>query len=321
VAAAVLPPQLAWPLSALEECCPRSVEPAVATLGRLLAGADRPLPARSALTAARTPVELTLGVGAGEVRYTVDPVALGPAAAGRWRLATEVLPASRLAAQHLGRLVGCAASPTGRWLGVRHRGPELAVKLYQRLDARQGERALARLAKAAAATSAPPITPVLAGADARGTLEVYGRVSGSGRRAVHAALAWGSAGAALPAIEASVALLRDRLVSAALDDVRVGLSWRVGTGGAAVGTVFLHGVELFPDDVVARTRLLALGDRLGIVMRPYQDVTALLGATPPPLVHGIVGLTADPYGGVAPSVTLSADQRLLGKPLAAAASA
>jgi hypothetical protein len=321
VAAAVLPPQLATALTALEVSCPRSVRPAVDTLRRLLTGARRPLPAASTLTAARLPVELTVGAGVDEVRYTVDPAALGGPPDAQWRLVADVLPASAQARRHLGRLTGASVPWAGSWLGVRHGGPDVAVKLYQRLDAGQGAHALARLARAALAASGPPIAPVLAGADANGALEVYGRVRGYGRRAVHAALAWGGAGAALPAVETSIALLRERLVSSALDDVAVGMSWRVDAGGAAVGTVFLHGVEVFPDDVVARRRLLALGDRLRIDTSGYRAVTAALGATPPPLVHGIVGLTAHPYGGVAPSVTLAADARLLGAPLVVPAGA
>lgn len=203
----------------------------------------------------------------------------------------------------LSRLLGGAPPrERGLWIGVRHRGEVVSHKLYQLVTPAESSAALPGVD----ASLRRALVPILVGVDpADGSAELYHRLLTPNRVKVHRVLASAGAATAFPAIEDCVADLRGRPGGAAWNDLRVGASFRVGPGASPVVTLFAHGAGLFPNDHVARERLLALGERLGADMRAYRDLSVHLDLHAKPPVHGIVGLTPEPGGTVRLSVNVA----------------
>lgn len=255
------------------------------------------------------PLEFTFRDNAEEIRYTADPGPPGATPTHQWLVARELLPGVEAAtAPLLQRLTGSPPGRAGLWVGVRHRGDSTRGKIYQRVEPRHREHARSVLARITRVTPHPCLVPVLVGVDSRGDeFEVYSRLLVASRSTIHAALAGTGTGAAFPAIEGCVADLRERLAPAVWDDLRVGVSFRRACEGPTVTTLFTHAAELFPNDLIARTRVLGLAERLGIELRAYRDATASLRRASATPIHGMVGLTPDPGGGVEISIGVAVD--------------
>lgn len=281
-------------LAAIAAACPRSTGPAQATLVRLAASWG-PGPWHSCLTPRGQPIELAFRGGQDEVRLTAESAAPGADTAEKWRGAEALVPGLEPEATPLLRLL--AAQPGqrwGLWVGFTHRDATVTHKLYQ--EVAPAARSLVRVPMADA-------IPLIAAADVTGRAsELYCRLISPGPQAVHRALSLSEAGNALPLIENCFGELRGRVRRAALDGLRLGVSFR---SAPSLVTVFAHATELFVDDADARTRLLRLGDRLGVDMRAYRDATAHMRSHPGAPAHGTVSLTPLTDGEVALSIGVS----------------
>ena len=291
---------------AISETCPAGGVPA----GQMLAIFCRPWLEQirsgaplctSLLTPGGYPLEFAFGTDSRNISYTVEPGPPQSSVEEKWRFVRRIV--SDLDPRFhplLRRLLEQPAQRFGCWLGIRHRGPSVGLKVYQEITPEGRELVLSYLRHdVPELTEMTGLKPTLLGltSGTGGPVEYYCRIDDSNLGVLHKF--FGAAGVPrhLPCVIDHLAYLAAAQRSKLWDRLHIGISYSVSAGASPALTLFADASQLFPTNVWGRIRLLGLARQLGRQIPVYERITSSFEREEPPrMVHGLVGIKVSHSG-------------------------
>jgi hypothetical protein len=301
-------PELGSFLEQIEETCPAAATRA----GHILAQLCKPWLAHlsngqslqnSLLAPGGYPLDFTFRSGLNDINYTAEPGLPGATTNDKWQFVRELTAGFDPVLHPLvQRLVDQPGQRFGCWLGVRHpgRGNATAFKLYQEVTPAAGDEVFESLcADVPGIDNIPDITPTLLGLAAVDSeiIEYYCKVSNADPGVLHSLFSLAGAAKQLPAVINYLVYLAGEQRSTLWGRLSLGVSFQLAIARPPTVTLFTHAPELFPNDRVARTRILGLARQFGGEMPAYDKLTLAFEQNEiPGMAHNMVGIKVTASG-------------------------